>query len=157
MIEGYLWFKTPVDFQDTFLNPCEVKMKLMVCYDGSDEAKEALRVAQHHASVWKAKLAVVNAIVRIEPLKHSQVKKMEEKLEKEVKDLLESDDPSYDILLLLTDLTPGEQLVKFAEEDEIDQIFLGIIKKSKVGKLLFGSTAQYVILHAPCPVVTIQK
>ena len=132
-------------------------MKLMVCYDGSDEAKEALRVAQHHASVWKAKLAVVNAIVRIEPLKHSQVKKMEEKLEKEVKDLLESDDPSYDILLLLTDLTPGEQLVKFAEEDEIDQIFLGIIKKSKVGKLLFGSTAQYVILHAPCPVVTIQK
>ena len=132
-------------------------MKLMVCYDGSDEAKEALRVAQHHASVWKAKLAVVNAIVRIEPLKHSQVKKMEEKLEKEVKDLLESDDPSYDILLLLTDLTPGEQLVKFAEEDEIDQIFLGIIKKSKVGKLLFGSTAQYIILHAPCPVVTIQK
>lgn len=132
-------------------------MKLMVCYDGSDEAKEALRVAQLHASVWKAKLSVVNTIVRIEPLKHSQVQRMEEKLEKEVKDLIVSDDFSYETLLLLTDLTPGEQLVKFAEEDEIDQIFLGIIKKSKVGKLLFGSTAQYVILHAPCPVVTIQK
>lgn len=132
-------------------------MKLMVCYDGSDEAKKALKVAQHHASVWNAKLAVVNAIVRIEPLQHSQVQKMEEKLEKEVKDFLESDDPSFETLLLLTDLTPGEQLVKFAEEDEIDQIFIGIIKKSKVGKLLFGSTAQYVILHAPCPVVTVQK
>ena len=132
-------------------------MKLMVCYDGSDEAKEALKMAQLHASVWNAKLAVVNTIVRIEPLKHAQVQKMEEKLEKEVKDLIASDDLSYETLLLLTDLTPGEQLVKFAEEDEIDQIFLGIIKKSKVGKLLFGSTAQYVILHAPCPVVTIQK
>ena len=129
----------------------------MVCYDGSDEAKEALKVAQNHASVWKAKLAVVNTVVRIEPMKHDQVKKMEEKLENEVKDLLGSDDPSYETLLLLTDLTPGEQLVKFAEEDEIDQIFLGIIKKSKVGKLLFGSTAQYVILHAPCPVLTLQK
>ena len=132
-------------------------MKFMVCYDGTDEAKEALKVAQNHASVWNAKLEVVNTIVRIEPLKHSQVKKAEEKLEKEVRDILGADDPPYESLLLLTDLTPGEQLVKFAEEDRVDSIFLGIIKKSKVGKLLFGSTAQYVILHAPCPVVTIQK
>ena len=132
-------------------------MKLMVCYDGTDEAKAALKVAQNHASVWNAKLEVVNAIVRIEPLKHSQVEKEEEKLENEVKAILGADDPPYEALLLLTDLTPGEQLVKFAEEDKIDQIFIGIVKKSKVGKLLFGSTAQYVILHAPCPVVTVQK
>ena len=132
-------------------------MKFMVCYDGTDEAKEALKVAQNHASVWNAKLEVVNTIVRIEPLKHSQVKKAEEKLEKEVRDILGADDPPYESLLLLTDLTPGEQLVKFAEEGRIDSIFLRNIKKSKVGKLLFGSTAQYVILHAPCPVVTIQK
>jgi nucleotide-binding universal stress UspA family protein len=57
----------------------------------------------------------------------------------------------------VTDLTSGEQLVKFAEDEKIDQIFLGIIKKSKVGKFLFGSTAQYVILNAPCPVVTVQE
>lgn len=132
-------------------------MKFMVCYDGSDEAKAALKVAQNHASVWNAKLEVVNTIVRVEPLKHSQVKKAEEKLEAEARDLLGGDDPPYETQLLLTDLTPGERLVKFAEEDNIDQIFLGIIKKSKVGKLLFGSTAQYVILHAPCPVMTVQK
>ena len=132
-------------------------MKFMVCYDGTDEAKEALKVAKNHASVWNAKLEVVNTIVRIEPLKHSQVEKVEEKLEKEVKDFLGTDDPPHETLLLLTDLTPGEQMVKFAEEGKVDQIFLGIIKKSKVGKLLFGSTAQYVILHAPCPVVTVQK
>jgi nucleotide-binding universal stress UspA family protein len=119
----------------------------MVCYDGSDESKEALKAAQHHAKVWGAKLEVANTITRVEPLKHSQIKKAEDKLEAEVNDILDSDDPAYEAQLLVTDLTSGK----------IDQIFLGIIKKSKVGKFLFGSTAQYVILNAPCPVVTVQE
>ncbi len=131
-------------------------MKFLVCYDETKEAKNALKVAQEHAKIWKAKLEVVNTITRVEPLKHSKVKKMEEKIEGEVKEILEEDDPPYEVQLLLTDLTSGEELVKFAEDQKIDQIFLGIVKKSKVGKLLFGSTAQYIILHAPCPVVTVQ-
>ena len=131
-------------------------MKFLVCYDETNEAKEALKVAQEHARVWNAKLEVVNAVIRIEPLKHSRVEKMEINLASQVKEILGSDDPPYDVQLLLTDLTSGEQLVKFAEDMKIDLIFLGIVKKSKVGKLLFGSTAQYVILHAPCPVVTVQ-
>jgi len=132
-------------------------MKFLVCYDETNEAKEALKVAQEHARVWKAKLEVVNAVIRVEPLKHSTVEKMEINLAGQVKEILGSDDPPFEVQLLLTDLTSGEQLVKFAEDMKIDLIFLGIVKKSKVGKLLFGSTAQYVILHAPCPVVTVQK
>jgi nucleotide-binding universal stress UspA family protein len=132
-------------------------MKFLVCYDESNEAKKALKVAQDHAKIWRAKLEVVNTITRVEPLKHSAVKKMELKMEGQVKKILGGDDPPYEVQLLLTDLTSGEQLVKFAEDQKIDQIFLGIVKKSKVGKLLFGSTAQYIILHAPCPVVTVQQ
>ena len=131
-------------------------MKFLVCYDGTVEAKKTLKVAQEHAKIWKAKLEVVNAVIRIEPLKHSKVKKMEEQMEGGVKEILGGDDPPYEVQLLLTDLTSGEQLVKFAEDQKMDQIFLGIVKKSKVGKLLFGSTAQYIILHAPCPVVTVK-
>ena len=132
-------------------------MKFMVCYDGTEEAKKALQKAQSHAQKWNATLQVVNSITRIEPLKHSDVKKMEDRLEAEVKDILGGDGPSFEVQLLLTELTPGEQLVRFAKDEKIDQIFLGIQKKSKVGKFIFGSTAQFVILNAPCPVVTIQK
>jgi len=132
-------------------------MKFLVCYNGTNEAKHTLKVAQAHAKIWDAKLEVVSAITRVEPLKHSKVRKMEDELEGEVNELIEGDGPPYEAQLLLTDLTPGEQLVKFAEDQKINQIFLGIIKKSKVEKFLFGSTAQYVILHAPCPVVTVRK
>jgi nucleotide-binding universal stress UspA family protein len=58
--------------------------------------------------------------------------------------------------VLISDLEPGEDLVQFAEENKIDEIIIGIRKRSKVGKLMFGSTAQYVILNAPCPVVSIK-
>ena len=131
-------------------------MKFLVCYDETKEAKKALKVAQEHAKIWKAKLEVINTITRVEPLKHSAVKKMEEKMEREVKEILGGGEPPYEVQLLLTDLTSGEQLVKFAEDQKMDLLFLGIVKKSKVGKLLFGSTAQFIILHAPCPVVTVQ-
>jgi nucleotide-binding universal stress UspA family protein len=131
-------------------------MKFLVCYNRTDEAKAALKAAHEHAAIWNAKLEIVNAVIRIEPLKHSKVKQMEEAIEGEVREILGGDEPPYEVQLMLTDLTTGEQLVKFAEDQEIDQIFLGIRKKSKVGKLLFGSTAQYVILHAPCPVVTVK-
>ena len=131
-------------------------MKFLVCYDETTEATKALKVAREHAKIWKAELEVVNAITRVEPLKHAKVKKMEEKMEAEIKEILGGDDPPYEVQLLLTDLTPGEQLVKYAEDQKMDQIFLGIAKKSKVGKFLFGSTAQYVILHSPCPVVAVR-
>ena len=131
-------------------------MKFLVCYDETTAAKKALMAAQEHAKIWQAELEVVNTITRVEPLKHSKVKKMEERMEGEVTEILGGDDPPFEVQLLLTDLTPGEQLVKYAEDEKMDLIFLGIVKKSKVEKLLFGSTAQYVILHAPCPVVTVQ-
>ncbi|MBT7887657.1 MAG: universal stress protein, partial [Deltaproteobacteria bacterium] len=38
----------------------------------------------------------------------------------------------------------------------INEIIIGIKKTSKVGKLVFGSTAQHVILESNCPVVTVK-
>jgi nucleotide-binding universal stress UspA family protein len=56
--------------------------------------------------------------------------------------------------VLISSLSPGENLVWYSQTKAVDAIFIGLKRKSKVGKLVFGSTAQYVILNAPCPVVT---
>jgi len=50
----------------------------------------------------------------------------------------------------------GEDLVNHAKDKDIDEIIIGVRRRSKVGKLVFGSTAQYVILEAPCPVVAVK-
>ncbi len=56
--------------------------------------------------------------------------------------------------VLVRGLTPGEDIVDFAKDHKMDEIIIGIEKKSKVGKLFFGSNAQYIILESPCPVVS---
>ena len=132
-------------------------MKHMVCYDGSAAAKSALKLAHKNAQGLDVTLEVVNTLTREIPLKHSQIKEKEDNLNKEVGDLLGGDDIAYETTILVTSLTPGEQLIQFAKDEQVNQIYIGIIKKSKVDKLIFGSTAQYVILHAPCPVVTVTE
>ena len=132
-------------------------MKYLICYDGSKAAKSALKLARDNAKGSNVKLEVVNIITRETPLKHSQIKEKEDDLKKEVKDLLDGENVPYETSVLVTSLTSGEQLVQFAQSEQVTQIYIGIIKKSRVDKLIFGSTAQYVILHAPCPVITVKE
>lgn len=49
-----------------------------------------------------------------------------------------------------------EELVAVANELDADMIVIGIRRRSPVGKLLMGSNAQAVLLHADCPVLAVQ-
>ncbi len=135
----------------------EADMKIMVCYDETKEAMAALQKAREYAKARNASLLlVVKSISRELPLKRSLIEETENKLDDEIKNLVKGDNIPYETLLLVGSPDVGEQLVKVAEKENIDQLVIGIVKKSKVGKLLFGSTAQYVILNAPCPVLTVR-
>lgn len=131
-------------------------MKFLVCYEEATPSAKVVKEALAHAKVWNASLEVVRTLKRERPLKHSEILEMEQELDSTVKAQTKNADAAFNTRLLVTSLSPGERLVAFADQEEIDLIFLGIIKKSKVGKLLFGSTAQYVILNASCPVVTVK-
>ena len=132
-------------------------MKFMVCYTGSEASKEALALAQEEARLWDARLEIVRTITRDTPLKHSFIEETEASLNQDIARIMEERSVPYGVQLLIGSLSAGEQIVSFARNEEIDKIFIGIEKKSKVDKLVFGSTAQYVILQAPCPVVTVRN
>jgi len=132
-------------------------MVIMVCYDGSRTARHALKLAQAHARVWQAEMVVVKALERSEPLKRAFIEKEEQTLEEEINSLLEEKNANCDCQLFISSTSSGEQLVNFARSENVDQIFIGVERRSKVGKLVFRSTAQYVILNSPCPVVTVNR
>lgn len=50
----------------------------------------------------------------------------------------------------------GPAIVELADEVDADLLFVGGRKRSPTGKAVFGSTAQEVMLNAPCPVTFVR-
>jgi len=50
----------------------------------------------------------------------------------------------------------GERIVELAETVGADLVIVGGRKRSPTGKAVFGSTAQEVLLNAPCPVTFVR-
>ncbi len=130
-------------------------MKILIGYDGSDPSHAALNLAIEHAKVFGAEVFAVNSLFGGNETTGEEIDNAKADLEK-AKAILEKAGVSCVTHLLIKGATTGEDIVSFAEENRVDEIIIGIKKKSKVGKLIFGSTAQYVILKAPCPVMTVK-
>lgn len=52
--------------------------------------------------------------------------------------------------------TAAEDILQVAHEVQADLIVVGVRKRTPVGKLIMGSTAQTVILQADCPVIAVK-
>jgi len=128
-------------------------MKFLVGYTGSEESKAALALARDYAKIFNAKVVVTTSMEGGAGEKPEDIGKVEADL-KFATAFLEEAGIEFETQQLARGYSPGEDLVKFAEDNKIDQLFVGIEKKSKTRKMLLGSTAQYVILKAPCPVIT---
>ncbi|MBT8366446.1 MAG: universal stress protein [Deltaproteobacteria bacterium] len=128
-------------------------MKFLVGYNGSVEAKAALSLARDFAKTFNARIFVMSSMEGGAGEKVEDINQAEQNL-REAKAFFDDQGVECETHQMARGLTPGEDLVRFAEENQIDQIFVGIEKKSRTSKLILGSTAQFVILKAPCPVIT---
>jgi nucleotide-binding universal stress UspA family protein len=128
-------------------------MKFMLGYNGSAASKRALALACQQAKVARAIVFVVSSAEGGSGETLENIQNTEEQLQW-AKDYLLTEHVPCETFQLARGLSPGEDLVKFAEDNGIEHIFMGIEKKSRTRKLLLGSTAQFVILRGPCPVTT---
>ena len=51
---------------------------------------------------------------------------------------------------------PKKAILKYAKENEIDLIFIGVTGKGVIDKFFIGSTTQYVVNHATCNVMVVR-
>ena len=130
-------------------------MKYMVAYNGSDSSQRALSLAVAQAKKDNAMVFVVTSMEGGKNETIEDIQRAEERL-REVKKQLINEEIQSETVQLARGLSPGEDIVKFAQDNGIDHLFIGIEKKSRTRKILLGSTAQFIILRGPCPVTTIK-
>lgn len=130
-------------------------MKILVGYEESRVADAALNLALKHARAFDAEVLIVTSLEQSPTLKIEDIDKAENRLEK-IKKSFTAEDIPCEARATVSYQSPGEDLVSIAKENDVDEIIVGVRRRSKVGKLVFGSTAQYVILEADCPVVSVK-
>ncbi|RJQ61596.1 MAG: universal stress protein [Desulfobacteraceae bacterium] len=132
--------------------------KILIGYDGSNTAKDAIRLAKVHAKAFDGHLHIVTCLSQYHDVKEKDMDRMEQadaELNR-IKEELGNEGFTTEVRVLVSDSLPGERLVQHATEIDADMMVVGVRRRSKIGKLLLGSTAQYVILEAPCPVIAVK-
>jgi nucleotide-binding universal stress UspA family protein len=130
-------------------------MKILFAYDGVKNSARTFEVARSHAVAFNAEVHIFTASGHSPELHTAEIAKLEAQL-KEIKDRFDADHIPCQIHTVFRSLSPGEDLVDFARQNNMDEIIIGVKHRSKIGKLIMGSTAQFVILEASCPVVTVK-
>lgn len=130
-------------------------MNIVVGFDGTNAAREAVELAEKHAQIFKARITLAYSMVGGPEVPRRDFEIAENALEHEKNGLL---DKGFDCetIMSVRGMEAGEDLVRIAQERQADEVIIGVRRRSKVGKIIFGSTAQFVILNAPCPVVTVK-
>jgi len=149
--------------------------RILVPIDGSDSSMKALELAIDLATKYKSKLCIVNVIPTYQLycwlmapggafcheslfIPTGVLKEMEE----EGKNLLVSalsfvQGIGVESYAIMRKGHPASEIIRVAEEENIDLIVIGNEKRGIFARLLFGNVSQSVANKAPCPVLIVKR
>jgi nucleotide-binding universal stress UspA family protein len=130
-------------------------MRIAVGFLRSDEGQVAFQRAIEEARERNASLTVVHSMRGGERDEADTVIAYNEAFE-EAEEELRGTGIDYEVKRFARGNSPAEDLLQCAKDEDVDLIVIGIRRRSPVGKLLLGSNAQDVILHADCAVLCVK-
>lgn len=132
-------------------------MRIMVYCKNIEKMAKSLAIAVEHGKAFNASVDLVTAFEDRTNLPSEVIEKTTEQLKKIATKTFTNEGIKCTSQVLVTTLSIGEELIRYAEKNDIHEIIIGLKKRSKMGKLFFGSNTQYIILEAPCRVVSIKE
>src|SRR6267143_215879 len=142
--------------------------QILLPTDFSACANYAMPYAAAIARATKAKIICVHVVEPVvptvgytglaEPLPIADVsEQLEDSAERELPKLAESEGwASLDIEEVIVHGDPAAEIVRVADERQVDLIVISSHGRTGLGRIIFGSTAEAVVRHAACPVLVVK-
>ena len=136
----------------------EVK-KILVPVDFSENSKKILEAAGYFSEMCKAQLNVVFVVQSFDDysgffVPHMPVAKFEEEMVQAAEQKMEAfleDSKGVEAKVLIGDV--AEEIIRYAEESNMDMIIMGTHGYKGLEKVMFGSVAAKVVRSSPCAVM----
>ncbi|TWD83946.1 nucleotide-binding universal stress UspA family protein [Kribbella amoyensis] len=128
-------------------------MMILVGYVPTPEGEAALEAAAAEAKLRGGSVLLLNTS-RGDAYIDSRYANQEELAAAEAKLRAEGVDVAIQQALASGDV--AAELLRAAAQDDVELIVLGLRRRSPVGKLILGSTAQRVLLESPVPVLAVK-
>ncbi|MCA9157938.1 MAG: universal stress protein [Planctomycetales bacterium] len=126
--------------------------RILLATDFSPPANAAVEYAERLAACTGASLLVLTIRQRLgsDPTSDESDDQMQRMFEEMCARV-----PGVPVEQLVLGGSPGEVICWVAQEKACDQIVMGTHGRTGILNLLMGSTAEYVVRHARCPVLTV--
>lgn len=130
-------------------------MRIAIAYVQSPDGRAALEAAVRETKAHDGELLVVHSkrpstqaetrdpVDYDEELAHVSARLAKEGIRYRIDDLMQGDKPVDDLL-------------RVARDENVDLLVIGLRRRTAVGKLVLGSTAQEILLKAECPVLAVK-
>lgn len=128
-------------------------MNIVVGYSPAPHSEAALRRAISEASRHGARLVVVNGSPG-DRYADSSFASPDDLASVEA--ALQAAKVDYEVRQPVRGRDGAEEVLAAAEEVNADLVVIGLRRRSPVGKLFLGSTAQNILLHAECDVLAVK-
>jgi nucleotide-binding universal stress UspA family protein len=129
-------------------------MTVVLGYISTPEGEAALGQALTEACLREVELVVVNTSRRDAYVDDRHVQDADWRA---LEDRVRSTGLAFQVIRPHSSEDVATALIDVVEEHEAQVLVIGLRQRSAVGKLLMGSTAQRLLLQAPCPVLAVKS
>lgn len=130
-------------------------MRILVGYTRTELGEAVLRRAVEEARLRGAELFVLNTQRSSASSDEDDSAAYQQGLE-ELQQQLDREGISHRVLDYTVGDSLAEDILAAARKNEVDLLVIGLRRRSPVGKLVMGSTAQEILLNADCPVLAVK-
>lgn len=130
-------------------------MRIVAGFLRSPEGRAALDRAIEETRLRDGELLVVHSMKGGERDEAEQVMTYRAEFE-QLEARLAGEGIRYRLIEYARGNSPADDLLKAAEDESADLLVIGIRRRSAVSKLVLGSNAQEILLHAGCAVLAVK-